>query len=156
MRSVNGASDVALSYIIFDQTQVSFVSCFGHVVSGSRGAVRCFTQYTEISFMRVFFCCCLSVFFKVLVGSPSRDGDVTGLCLWHNRACPFLFILFLYLCIFVFMALSTVLHSINSPDNSPFFSLCSLDLTGNHEWTRMPHWSFQLYISLWKSPSALV
>ena len=61
----------------------------------------------------------------------------------------------------VFMALSTVFHSINSPNNSPLSHsvllillcltalLCSSDLT-------LPYWSFQLYISLWKSPSALI
>ena len=48
----------------------------------------------------------------------------------------------------VFMALSTVFHSINSPDNSPLshFVLPVLFL---------PYWSFQLSISLRKSPSAL-
>ena len=46
----------------------------------------------------------------------------------------------------VFMALSTVFHSIHSPDNSPFSdSVLSL-----------PYWSFQLHISLWKSAPALI
>ena len=44
----------------------------------------------------------------------------------------------------VFMALSTVFHSICSPDNSPF----------SHP--VLPYWSFHLYISLWQSPSALI
>ena len=49
----------------------------------------------------------------------------------------------------VFMTLSTVFHSINSPNNSPFshFVLPVLAL---------PYWSFQLYISSGKSPSALI
>ena len=47
----------------------------------------------------------------------------------------------------VFMALSTVLHSINSPDSSPLSPSARPVLF-------LPYWSFQLYISLWKSPSA--
>ena len=45
----------------------------------------------------------------------------------------------------VFMALSTVFHSINSPDNSPFFCLFfhSVLLV-----LSLPYWSFQLHISL--------
>ena len=52
------------------------------------------------------------------------------------------------LSISVFMAPSTVFHSINSPDNSPL----------SHSVLQVlfpPSWSFQVYISLWKSPSAL-
>ena len=49
----------------------------------------------------------------------------------------------------VFIALSTVFHSINSRDNSllshPVLPVLIL-----------PYWSFQLYISLWKFPSALI
>ena len=49
----------------------------------------------------------------------------------------------------VFMSLSTVFHSINSPDNSPLsHSVLPVLL--------LPSWSFHLYISLWKSPSALI
>ena len=48
----------------------------------------------------------------------------------------------------VFMALSTVFHSINSPDNSPHFHSVLLVLF-------LPYCSFQLYISSCKSPSAL-
>ena len=51
--------------------------------------------------------------------------------------------------IYVFMALSTVFHSINSSDNFPFSDSVLLVLS-------LPYWSFQLYISLWKSPSALI
>ena len=47
----------------------------------------------------------------------------------------------------VFMALSTIFHSINSPDNSPLsHSVLSVLILPS---------SFQLYISLWKSFSAL-
>ena len=44
-----------------------------------------------------------------------------------------------------FMALSAVLHSIKSPDNSPL-SHSALPVLF------LPYWSFQLYISLWKFP----
>ena len=51
--------------------------------------------------------------------------------------------------VFVFVAVSTVLHSINFPYSFPFssYSFCLISL---------PYWSFQPYISLWKSPSALI
>ena len=49
----------------------------------------------------------------------------------------------------VFMALSTVFHSISSPDNSPFSDSVLPVLS-------LPYWSFQLYISLWKPPPALI
>ena len=49
----------------------------------------------------------------------------------------------------VFMAHSTVFHSINSPNNSLFSHSVLAVLS-------LPYWSFQLYISLWKSPSALI
>ena len=52
-------------------------------------------------------------------------------------------------CVPVFMALSTVFHSINSLDNSPLSHSVLLVLL-------LPFWSFQLYISLWQSPSALI
>ena len=49
----------------------------------------------------------------------------------------------------VFMALSTVFLFINSPDISPLaHSVLSVSF--------LLYWSFQLYISLWKSPSALI
>ena len=40
----------------------------------------------------------------------------------------------------VFMALSTVFHSINSPNNSPFCHSVPVVFA-------LPYWSFQLYIS---------
>ena len=49
----------------------------------------------------------------------------------------------------VFMALSTVFNSLNSPDNSPLSHFVLLVLF-------LPHWFFQLYISLLKSSSALM
>ena len=49
----------------------------------------------------------------------------------------------------VFMALSTVFRSINSRDNSPFSQAVLVVLT-------LPYWSSQIYLSLWKSPAALI
>ena len=85
----------------------------------------------------------------VPAGSPSRGGDVI-VYVWHKPtelAHSFLFCSWVY---FYFMALSTVFHSMNSPDNSPLFQ-CSFD-----------HISALLVLSsinhicLWKSPSALI
>ena len=68
--------------------------------------------------------------FCVPAGSPSRGGDVTVYMSMTqtNRACP-LFFYSVHVSISVVMALSTVFHSIDSPDNS-IFSLCysGLDL----------------------------
>ena len=64
-----------------------------------------------------------------------------------SRACPLRFYSVL-VSISVFMALSTIFHSINSPGNSPLpQSVLSVSI--------LPYWSFQLYNSSWKSPSAL-
>ena len=60
----------------------------------------------------------------------------------------FFFILFFCL-ISVFVALSTVFNSINSPENSPFFHSVLPVLS-------LPYWFFKLHISLWKPPSALI
>ena len=61
-----------------------------------------------------------------------------GLCLTEtNRAYPLLFILFLYLFL-SFIALSTVFHSINSPQNSPLSDSVPPVLS-------LPYWFFQLY-----------
>ena len=63
------------------------------------------------------------------MGSPSPGGDVT-VYVRHKPAGiahSFLFCSVL-VSISVFMALSTLFHSINSPDNSPFFLLCSSGL----------------------------
>ena len=72
----------------------------------------------------------------------SRDGDVAVYVFDINQPnlpIPFYSVL---VSISVFTALSAVFYSVNSPDNSPVLFL--------------PYWSFQLYVSLWKSPSALV
>ena len=49
----------------------------------------------------------------------------------------------------VFMAFSAVFYSINSPNNSPLFHSVLPVLF-------LPYWSFQPYITLGKSPSALI
>ena len=70
-----------------------------------------------------------------------------GLCLTnHQPSLPTLFYSFLA-SICVFMALSTVFRSINSSDNFPFIDSVLPVLS-------LPYWFFQLYVSLWKSPSA--
>ena len=85
---------------------------------------------------------------RVPVDSPSRSGDVVVYVKDINQPSlptPFYSIL---VSVSVFMALSTVFHSINSPDNSPLFHSVLPVLI-------LPYWSFRLFISLWKSPSAL-
>ena len=49
----------------------------------------------------------------------------------------------------VFLTLSTVFYSINCHDNSPLCHSVLPVLT-------LPYWSSQLYIYVWKSPSALI
>ena len=92
------------------------------------------------------FVVCFSL--SLSAGLPSHGGDVT-VYVWHKPTELAHSFLSCLLSIFVFMALSNVLHSINSPDNSPFSHSVLVVLA-------LPYWSFQLYISLWKSPSALI
>ena len=81
----------------------------------------------------------------VPAGSPSRGRDVSVHVKDINQPSlptPFYPVLVSYS---VFMALSTVFHSINSPDNSPLsHSFSGLNF--------LPYWSVHLSISLWKSP----
>ena len=82
-------------------------------------------------------------------GSPSRGRDAMVYVLDINQSSlPTLFILGLVSASF-FMALSIAFYSINSPDISPLSHPVLPVLS-------QPHWSFQLYISSWKSPSALI
>ena len=67
----------------------------------------------------------MSLQFVVPVGSPSRGGDVAVYVFDINQPSlptPFHSVL---VSVFIFMALSTVFHSINSPDNSAFSLCCS-------------------------------
>ena len=99
-----------------------------------------------------------STYFIVPTGSLSRGGDVAVyvfnvfclLCLRHKPTeLAHSFFYSVLVSVSVFMALSTIFHSINSPDNSPLSHSVLPVLF-------LPHWSFQLYVSLWKSPSALI
>ena len=59
---------------------------------------------------------------RVPTGSLSRGGDVT-VYVWHKLTDLTHFFFSVLVSISVFMALSTVFHSINSPNNSPFSHL---------------------------------
>ena len=67
-----------------------------------------------------------------------------GLCQRHRPAVVALSFLSILVSVSVFMALSTVFHSIDSLDNS-LFSHSVLPVSS------LPGWSFQLYVSLWKA-----
>ena len=85
----------------------------------------------------------------VSTGLPSRRGDAAIYVFDINQpslSTPFNSVL---VSVSVFMTLSTVFHFINSPDKSPLsHSVLSVLF--------LPRWSVQLYISFWKSPSALI
>ena len=77
----------------------------------------------------------------VPASSPSRGGDVAVYVFDTNQPSlptPFYSVL---MSVSVFMALSTVFHSIKSPDNSPLSHSVLPVLF-------LPYWSFQLYISV--------
>ena len=77
----------------------------------------------------------------VPLGSSSRGGHITVYVYGINQPSlptPFYSLL---VSISVIMALSTVFHSINSPNNSPFSHSVLVVLA-------LPYWFFQLYISL--------
>ena len=78
---------------------------------------------------------------QVPADSPSRGGDVTVyVCDINQPSLPTPFYSVL-VSTSVLMALSTVFHSIDSPDNSPFSHSVLPVLF-------LSYWSFQLYISL--------
>ena len=77
----------------------------------------------------------------VPAGSPSRGGDVAPYV--FNISQPSLYTPFysVLVTVSVLMALSTVFHSINSPDSSALsHSVFPVSF--------LPYWSLQLYISL--------
>ena len=77
----------------------------------------------------------------VPTGSPSRNGDVAVHAFDTNQPnlpTPFYSVL---VSVSAFMALSTVFHSINSPDKSPLSQSVLPVLF-------LPYWSNQLFISL--------
>ena len=86
--------------------------------------------------------------FVVPAGSPSHGGDVAVYGSDINQPSlpiPFYTVL---VSVSVFIVLSTVFHFTKSPDNSPLSHSVLKALF-------LPYWSFQLYISLRKSPLAL-
>ena len=85
----------------------------------------------------------------VSAGSPSRDGDVMVYVRQKPTELAHFFFLSVLVSISVFMALSIVFHSIKSPENTPL-SRSVLPVLS------LPYWSFQPYMSLRKSPSALI
>ena len=101
-----------------------------------------------ISVVILYVCICHS--------SATRPHGLTfawwgccGLCFWNKPTeLAHCFFGSVFVSISVFMALSTVFHSINSPDNSPLSHSVLPVLFP-------PCWSFERYISFWKSPSAL-
>ena len=75
----------------------------------------------------------------VPAGSPSRGGDVAvNACDINQLSLPIPFY-FVLVSVSVFVALSPVFHSINSPDNSPLSHSVLPVLF-------LPYWSFQLYL----------
>ena len=85
-------------------------------------------------------------------GSPSRGGDVALYffdILWHKPTELSHSFLFCSCVCFNLLALSTVFHSTNSPNDSPL-SHSVLPILF------LPYWSFQLITSPWRSPSALI
>ena len=81
-----------------------------------------------------------SSFLVVPAGSPSRGRDAT-VCLRRKPTKLAYSFYSVFESVSVVMALSTVFHSINSPDESPL-SDSVLPVFS------LPYWSFQLYISL--------
>ena len=78
---------------------------------------------------------------RLPAGSPSRGGDVVVYVLDINQLSLPISFYSVFVSISVFIALSIVFHSINSPDNSPHpHSVLPVLLP--------PCWSFELYISL--------
>ena len=80
-------------------------------------------------------------------GSSSRGGDVTVYVLDINQTSLPIRFYSVFVSVSVFMALSTVFHSINSPDNSPLFQLCSSDLISAQSTTEDYISSFTLDMS---------
>ena len=85
----------------------------------------------------------------VPAGSPSLGRDVTVYVFDLNQPSlptPSYSVL---VAVSVFMAISTVFYSVNSPDNSPISHSVLQILI-------LPYWSFEQYVSLLKSSSALI
>ena len=83
----------------------------------------------------------LHTYFLVPACSPSRGGDVTVYVKDINQLSLPTPLYSVLVSVSVFVARSTVFHSMNSPENSPFSNSVLPVLS-------LPYWSFQLYISL--------
>ena len=86
---------------------------------------------------------------NIPAGSPSRGGDVT-VYVWRKPtelAHSFSFCSYAYFCLSGPFN-CTSFHKLSQQFS--IFSLCSSSLSSQ------AYWSFQVYISLWKSPSALI
>ena len=76
------------------------------------------------------------------MGSPSRGGNVAGYVLdMKQLSLPTPFFHSVLVSVSVFTALSTVFHSVKSPDNSPSSHSVRPVLF-------LPYWFFQLHVSL--------
>ena len=97
-----------------------------------------------VKFLPVYFCFfitrLLNTVKHVPVSSPSRGEDVVHIFDINQPSLPTPFLSVL-VSISVFIALSTVFHSINSPEKSPLSHSVLPVLF-------LPYWSFQLQISL--------
>ena len=113
-------------------------------------AIAC--KMDSILFFFFLWGCCVFAHHFIIPLSPHGTTFVWWGCyvyVWHKPTELAHFLLFCSRIYFCLMALSTVFPSINTPDNSPLsFAVLSVLF--------LPYWSFQLRISLWKSPSALI
>ena len=119
------------------------VMCCGHyTIPGQR---YYFHLLSSVVVVVVFVWCRHTV----PVDSPSRGRYVTVHVVDINHSSLPTTFYSVLVSVSVFMSLSTVFYSVNSPDNSPLSHSVLLVLF-------LPNWSFKLYSSLWKSPSALI
>ena len=131
---VEGISPVErVCYFDIQQTSLS-LDTFLHLLVSTMSWLLPFDSHCECTPISVLVSC----------DAPSQVHlHVVGMLLFMST--PFCSIL---VSISIFTALSTVFHSITSPYNY-LFSHCPLPVLSP------PYWSFQLYVSLWKSPSVL-
>ena len=105
----------------------------------------------SIGLHQPFLFVCLFALLFAFMSSPRAHIHVVGMLRFmsdiNQPSLPTSFYSVL-VSVYLFMALSVDFHSINSPDNSQFSHSVLPVLS-------LPYWSFQLYVSLWKSPSTL-
>ena len=144
---------LCLCLSVYVSLSLSLCLCFSVSVSLSMFLCLCFSVSLSL-----FLCLCLSVYvflslslclcFSVRTGSrsPSRGGDAAVYVFDINQpSLPTPFFYSILVSVSVFVALLTVFHSINSPHNSPLSHSVLPVLF-------LPYWSFQLFISVLKSP----